>query len=450
MSAILILALLTTWLTQIGCDEGVTREALAAFGGAHKNSGRRMDVIAEFGKDYSGLNLRGVDFRGAHAIGLETNLAGADFTNADLSGAQFGGAILDGADFAGANLTDAEFVTASLRKANFRGAKLLGVRFRQCLLTGASLADLDLSQTTFNSSNLEGADLSRSVLAGHAESLWGVNLASAELTGADLHGLKLSGNSFRDAVLRSANLEGTDLVEADFSSADLTGAQLANAKVIAADFRSARGLSDTHHEQLLSRPGRREFELKRGIRGFLDSLAFPIVLLLVVPVIAFGPRLLNTRAAIRQRPDEWRPSGQFSLATLFVVVLGLSGLLGVATWSMTGAYSYSMVCALYMLVAEAVFRPPQRKKAAVLLALAIGYPAVNFALFASMPFLIFNPVFMIGVTVVAPLCALGIAVFSVLPGRASFPWIGMIGFVVWMFDVALANMWVISAAAASV
>src|SRR4051812_17288308 len=71
-----------------------TREQIIASAEDHKLKQSRMDLIAEFGTDFSGLDLHGIDFRGYHAIGNETNLRHANFSNCNLQEAQFGSAIL--------------------------------------------------------------------------------------------------------------------------------------------------------------------------------------------------------------------------------------------------------------------------------------------------------------------------------------------------------------------
>src|SRR5262245_8142464 len=95
-----------------------TRAQVIAFAERCKSEKVRMDLVAEFGADFSGLDLSGVDFRGHHWVGYETNLRGANFSNCNLKQAIFGASVLDGADFTGANLEGADFVTASLKGAS--------------------------------------------------------------------------------------------------------------------------------------------------------------------------------------------------------------------------------------------------------------------------------------------------------------------------------------------
>jgi hypothetical protein len=86
------------------CAAKPTHDQIIALTERCKNEKKRMDLVAELGVDFSGLDLSGVDFRGYHAVGYETNLRSADFSNCNLHRAEFGAAILDGADFTSANL----------------------------------------------------------------------------------------------------------------------------------------------------------------------------------------------------------------------------------------------------------------------------------------------------------------------------------------------------------
>ena len=50
-----------------------TREAIVAHAAQCKQQGVKMDLVAQFGSNFAGLDLSGLDLRGVHTVGLETN-----------------------------------------------------------------------------------------------------------------------------------------------------------------------------------------------------------------------------------------------------------------------------------------------------------------------------------------------------------------------------------------
>jgi uncharacterized protein YjbI with pentapeptide repeats len=102
----------------------------------------------------------------------------------------------------------------------------------RCNLSGADLTQLNLA-----GANLRGADLSGATLSQ-------ANLTNADLTGANLEGailnsVNLSGASLTGANLKSASLENADLSYAGFISANLEAANLKDAKIQFTNFRGA-------------------------------------------------------------------------------------------------------------------------------------------------------------------------------------------------------------------
>jgi uncharacterized protein YjbI with pentapeptide repeats len=435
--------------------EKPTKRGIVALSTQCKQLGVRMDLVGQFGTDFSGLDLRGVDFRGAHAVRLETNLRRADFSNTNLQGAQFGAAILDGADFTGADLTDASFVTASLRDVTLRDVNVARTRFYQSDLSHANMVGIDLSKSDITGSAFRGADLSGSILAGAKSEYRWLDFSHADLRNADLHGLMLAGANFQYANLRSANLSGCQLEQADFTGADLQGADLEDAQIPAAVFRHVRGLSNADKQQLTRSARRWEFDLKTGVAAFLDSLAFPFCLLLVIPLVAV------VTGVVRQQLKRKRPNApgrlQFSLSSMLLWTAGICGFIGVGLWSHTGAFSYAMVCAFYLMVAELFSGRGNRKLAAAVLATALIYAALNVAVFCVLimldPFSTFDLVFMLAAVFVGPLLALAGAIAAaiiIFAGGTRFARLSLAGFVIWMVGVGFANLWVIVQASASV
>ena len=439
--------------TLFALAEKPTREAIIAYNDQCEQAGEAADFIARFGTEFSDLDLSGVSFRGAHTVGMESNLRGADFTGANLRGADFGAAICDGVIFRDANLQDASFVTASLRGVELRGAVLDGTSIYQSDLDDARAEGVDFSGASITGSHFPGAKLSGSTFAGANSEYWWCNFARADLANADLHGVALNGASFRHANLAGADLSNCQLEEADFTGADLPNTRFDGAQVKAAIFRDVRGMNKAELVKLRSQAGRSMFELTRGTKAFFDSLAFPIVLLIGIPVAAVIVRAL----AGRKRADPANESPrrfQFSLGSLLLLTLIAATFVGVGMWSGTGLYSLTMVCAFYLMVAQIIWDKKYRRLASGMLAAALLYPVANVLMFfCAGPYGILDLAFILAAIFICPLLLLAagesIAISHGLRhGRC--PWLVGIGFGVWMLGIGFANMWIIGQVLASV
>jgi uncharacterized protein YjbI with pentapeptide repeats len=422
-------------IATVARGEAPTAQAISTYSAECKQAGKAMDLIARFGTDYTGLDLSGVDFRGAHAVGLETNLQGADFSGANLQGAEFGAALLDGVDFTGANLSKAQFVTASLRQAIFRKARLAGAHFQECDLAGAQFQQVTLTDATWAGYQFQGADL----------------------TGANLSSMSLRSANFKNATLRAANLSGCRLEESDFTGADLAGADLSRASFRGANFHRTQGLEDKELARLVTESGFWELARKKWITDFMDSPLFALCLLVLVPLATVAGHVLLRRRD-SERETVTRSKFQISLASLLTIVLGVALLLGIARWSMTGTYSFAMVCALTMMAAEIFYARAGRAWPATVLALALGYTAANVALFfaalhGDSYFSILNPSFMGTVVLLGPLLMITAVLASVFVPRATRanpPWTGLAGLIIWMIGVGAANLYLIAEVIASI
>jgi uncharacterized protein YjbI with pentapeptide repeats len=118
-------------------------------------------------------------------------------------------------------------VLPNLADVQLAGANLTGADFGSAILVRAKLSEAILTNTHFPSANLGGADLSGADLR-HA-SFSGAYLAQSNLREANLSG----------AVLREANLLNANLFKANLSGADLEGAVLGGAVLIHADLTGA-------------------------------------------------------------------------------------------------------------------------------------------------------------------------------------------------------------------
>lgn len=245
-------------------DENPTAEAIKAYSADCVTRGQRMDLVARFGTDFRGFDLRNVDFRGVGQAGKETALRGADFTGADLRGADFGNARLDGAVLRDADLGNAKFVTARLDDADLTGATLGGARFQECWFTNAGLAGVDFSQATINGCRFDGAVLDHAILQGAQNDLGWRDFSGASLRGVDLSGFDFSHSNLAGADLTDANLTGARFVEADLTGANLSGAILDSVVVDAAILDGVTGLDESTLQMLLAEADRAEFEARRA------------------------------------------------------------------------------------------------------------------------------------------------------------------------------------------
>ena len=97
---------------------------------------------------------------------------------------------------------------------------------------GVDWRESSMAQIRLDDANLQGANLSRSIM--HLSNLSGANLMLANLEGTHLHAANLRGTN-----LTMANLSGASLLDADLSGANLLGARLQKTILIQAKFDGA-------------------------------------------------------------------------------------------------------------------------------------------------------------------------------------------------------------------
>jgi hypothetical protein len=122
-------------------------------------------------------------------------------------------------------------------RLNLAEADLQGADLRKADLEGANLEDANLQYAKLNAANLTGANLRKA-------NLWGANLGFAKLQGAnlidaDLRNATLSLADLRDANLQGAKLQGAKLQGAKLRRADLRGANLKDVNLRDADLQGA-------------------------------------------------------------------------------------------------------------------------------------------------------------------------------------------------------------------
>lgn len=133
--------------------------------------------------------------------------------------------LLDGATLSGCRLRD----TVPLAETALGGAEMATVDLTGADLHGAELGDANLRNATLRGANLHNAGLSEADLRG--ADLRNANLTDSLLWQTDLRGANLSGADLTDAFLWGADLTNADLTDtiltdAAFEDADLTGTNL--------------------------------------------------------------------------------------------------------------------------------------------------------------------------------------------------------------------------------
>jgi hypothetical protein len=122
------------------------------------------------------------------------------------------------------------------RSINLAGADIPGANLNLASLEGVNLTGANLTGASFNSAwlmnaTLTGANLTRASL----DSAW---LMNADLTGANLTRAELTLAIFTHANLTDANLNGANLTNARLDSAELTNATLTGANLDGVRWRS--------------------------------------------------------------------------------------------------------------------------------------------------------------------------------------------------------------------
>ena len=131
--------------------------------------GTKFENFAPSGFDFTGLKAKSAEFTGKgnsfhECILIDADLRGAlmdgvDLSKSNASRANFAGASLRGAFLNNANLSECNFVGADLLRANFRKSALVRADLRR-----ANLYQANLDQVVYLHTNVEGANIKRTLL----------------------------------------------------------------------------------------------------------------------------------------------------------------------------------------------------------------------------------------------------------------------------------------------
>jgi uncharacterized protein YjbI with pentapeptide repeats len=169
------------------------------------------------GRDFSGLNLRGIKMDRAVLRGADFN--GAHLQSANLVGRPCGAGVLRPSGSLPARLSGANLVSSSLEDACLARAEMEFALAANAVLRGACLHEADMSGAQLDAAVLTGADLRKA-------NLRGAGFRHAKLDAADLHDARLGGALLVGASLRGADLRGAYLRLARLDGADLSAANL--------------------------------------------------------------------------------------------------------------------------------------------------------------------------------------------------------------------------------
>jgi uncharacterized protein YjbI with pentapeptide repeats len=225
-------------------------------------SGADLKDVNLFGANLVNANLKGANLSGA-------NLGSANLTEADLTGATLNRTYLDRATLESTNFTKADLSEAYLKNAATKGIVLTGALLKGTKLSQVNLIGVDLRGADLSNANLSGATLSgfRQIAGGIRPagfpfgsvdpSMFSAYLCQGsasipdftnnkeflayglEFASADLSGATLKGSDLNSAIMVNANLSGANLTDANLAGACLISANLKNAVLDNANLQSA-------------------------------------------------------------------------------------------------------------------------------------------------------------------------------------------------------------------
>ena len=169
------------------------------------------------------------------------NLTGADMRNSDLMGA-----MLRRANLSDCRLNPIHCYRADLREAQFVGSLLNGANLRgaDCRDADFSNADMDrviLSDANLTGANLRGANLSRA-------NLDRADLTGADLTGATLNGTALTRTNLTNTVFQDSDFYEAVFNTTVMDGADFTGSIMGYTVFQNCDMSGATGLDAVRHD----------------------------------------------------------------------------------------------------------------------------------------------------------------------------------------------------------
>ena len=144
---------------------------------------------------------------------------------------------LEGADLSGTDLRSHDLYNMNLTFSQMNDSNLSGVDMEGAVLKNANLENSTLVNANLKRANLENANLKN---INGRESRWLVaNLKKANLTGANLEDVEMLGVKGAESIFKGATLCGGDLLGANFEEADFSNADLRWANLQEVNFQGA-------------------------------------------------------------------------------------------------------------------------------------------------------------------------------------------------------------------
>jgi uncharacterized protein YjbI with pentapeptide repeats len=159
--------------------------------------------------------------------------------------ADYDGIVFTDLDLAGQDARDARFVECRLERCNLDGARLPRVRMLDSQLVEVRGASIDLADSTWRDSSLEGARLGALALTGAAWTDVRVErckLGFVNLADSRLENVTFSGSAIETLDLRLAQVRAVSFVDCSVDELNVSGATLAQVDLSGARLRSLVGV----------------------------------------------------------------------------------------------------------------------------------------------------------------------------------------------------------------
>ena len=149
------------------------------------------------------------------------------------SGQEYENCVFDKLELKGKKLQECIFKQCSFENCNLVDTKFNGTLFSGCNLTNANIAGCNFFSANFEKSKLMGLSFSR------ANSLIGITFTKCNFDFADLRGVDLSGQDLSDCSFNETDLSLANLEKTIFLNSHIANVKLNEAKLLLTDFRGA-------------------------------------------------------------------------------------------------------------------------------------------------------------------------------------------------------------------
>ena len=185
-----------------------------------------------------------------------------DYCN--MSGSHMENAILSGASFKYSDMQDAVLMMVMADRTDFSNATLDGTDFTNAYLAVANFSDVEMKETVFDITNIEGGYFNDSILTD-------VSFAGADLTAANFDHAVLKRVDFRSADLTRADMTGVTIIDCKWEACIMEDSILADVDISSFNLEdeaivkmlAQADLSDAIWDNVTEEQERRLFEEKK-------------------------------------------------------------------------------------------------------------------------------------------------------------------------------------------